>query len=101
MFRASVLAALALCPGIALADTGSADYAFVSELAADGFEPFATSQSGNVSFGMRKDTTMYLCFIIDTTENQNRRQTVLLEERAGNAPARAVPNIPLVCVLTQ
>ncbi|EIE51902.1 hypothetical protein AL036_07655 [Salipiger aestuarii] len=101
MLRAFVLAALALAPVGALAEAGSADYAYVSALAAEGFEPFAVSQVGNASFGMRKGAEMYLCFIIDTNENQTRRQTVLLAELAGKAPDRAVPNIPLVCVLTQ
>lgn len=98
----SLIAALACAPGLAAAiEVGESRYAFVSELAAEGFAPFATSPAGNASFGMMKDTEMYLCFIADNIETQNQRQTVLLKELAGESPDRSVPNIPLVCVLTQ
>lgn len=102
MFRALAIVAALIAPCIAPAvELGSSDFVFLTELSERGFEPFATSSAGNASFGMTDGTQMYLCFIADTIDSQNQRQTVLLAELAGKTPDRSVPNIPLVCVLTQ
>ncbi|SNR42581.1 hypothetical protein [Puniceibacterium sediminis] len=82
-------------------DIGRADYVFVSDLAARGFEPFATSAAGNASFGMKQGAEMYLCFLADTTALSGIRNVVLMAEVNGQNPDREVPNIPVVCVLTQ
>ena len=65
------------------------------------FTPFATSESGNAIYGMRRETDQYLCFIADQGDDQAERQRVLLAELAGEKPQRTVPNIPVVCILTQ
>ncbi|WP_114966781.1 hypothetical protein [Alkalilacustris brevis] len=78
------------------------EFRHLGELAADGFEPFATSGVGYALFGMRKEAEMYLCFIADTEEALERRQAVLLDEILhGGAESRDVPNIPVICILTQ
>lgn len=77
------------------------DFVFSSDLANDGFTPFATSGSGSAIYGMRRDTDLYLCFLADQGDDQAERQRVLLAELAGEAPQRTVPNIPVVCILTQ
>jgi hypothetical protein len=55
-------------------EVGQSDFTFVSDLAAQGFTPFATSASGNASFGMTDGTDLYLCFIADNLEAQAERQ---------------------------
>ena len=82
-------------------EVGQGDYRFSAELAAEGFMPFATSGSGSAIYGMRRETEHYLCFIADQGDDQAERQRVLLAELAGENPQRTVPNIPVVCILTQ
>jgi hypothetical protein len=82
-------------------DVGAAEFVFVSELTDRGFAPFATSAAGNASFGMTDGTDLYLCFIADNLEAQAERQQALIAEIAGAGADRTVPNIPVVCVLTQ
>jgi hypothetical protein len=82
-------------------DVGTSEYVFVSDLTERGFTPFATSASGNASFGMTDGTDLYLCFIADNLEAQAVRQQALIAEISGDGTDRTVPNIPVVCVMTQ
>ena len=101
----TLVLALGLCSASALDasefEVGESDFRFSSDLALEGFTPFATSASGNVIYGMRRETDQYLCFIADQGDDQAERQRVLLAELAGEKPQRTVPNIPVVCILTQ
>lgn len=93
---------LALCAAPALAsEAGKSDFVYVSDLAAQGFEPFATSSTGGATFGMQKGTDLYLCFIADNMTDSAIRQQALVAELNGENPDRTVPNIPVACVLTQ
>lgn len=83
------------------AGVASSEFSYVSDLAAEGYMLFATCASGNATFGMMKDQDMYLFFIADTSEMQVQRQQVLLSEISGENPTRVVPNIPVLCILTQ
>ncbi len=94
-------AAMLLAGQAASAETGRAEYVFSSDLAGQGYEPFAASGSANASFGMKRDAEMYLCFIADDLVSSAERQKVLVAEINGKSPDRVVPNIPVVCVLTQ
>lgn len=91
--------ALMATPGAAL-ELGSSDFVYVSDLLADGYEPFAANGGGAV-LGMRKDAEMYLCFLLDTPAAQAARQSVLLSALEGTPENRTLPNIALACVLTQ
>lgn len=91
---------LAIAPAFA-SEVGKSDFRFSSDLANEGFTPFATSGTAFSIYGMRRDADQYLCFIADQSDDQSERQRVLLAELAGEKPARAVPNIPVVCILTQ
>ncbi|MCK0148764.1 hypothetical protein MWU54_01915 [Marivita sp. S6314] len=82
-------------------DVGMSDYKFVSDLTAEGFETFGTGGAGNTVFGMTNGTDIYLCFLLDTPNDQTKRQTALLSELSGGSSDRAIPNIPVVCVMTQ
>ena len=95
------LAALGVPVAGSAVEGGRSDYVFSSDLAAQGFEPFAASGSGNASYGMKKGAEMYLCFIADTMTDAAERQEALVAELNGENPDREVPNIPVVCVLTQ
>jgi len=100
--RALAAILLALTPVAASAiDVGDADFVFVSDLAAQGFSPFATSNSGNATFRMTDGIDLYLCFIADNSQAQAERQQALIAEIMGEGIGRTVPNIPVVCVLTQ
>ncbi len=98
---AASLAALPLLAAPAQADIGENPFRTVSDLAGDGFTPFAVSGAGNASFGMMREAEMYLCFIADRLDTQSRRQAVLLAEIGGDNPDPMVPNIPVLCILTQ
>ncbi len=96
------LFAAALLPGaVSAMDIASSAFRASSALVADGFVPFATSGVGNVLYGLMKDDQLYLCFLADTGDAQAERQATLLAELRGEAPDPAVPNIPVICVLTQ
>ena len=82
-------------------EIGESEYVFSSELAKRGFVPFAVSSTIGASFGMTDGKALYLCFSVDQPAEQMRRRKILIEEVAGQAPDRTVPNIPIVCVLTQ
>ena len=91
------LGALLAYPAFAL-EVERADFAFVSELAAEGFEPFPASSTAKSLFGMKKDSDMYLCFIADTKPRQKERQETLLAYLAGTSTERELPNIRVACV---
>jgi len=80
---------------------GESDYMFSSDLLVAGFAPFGTGGAGNTLYGMTDGSDIYLCFLFDTPEDQAARQTALLAELAGEAADRTIPNIPVVCVMTQ
>ncbi|WP_300583858.1 hypothetical protein [Marivita sp.] len=102
MIRAAVIAFLASVGPAAMAyEPGQSDYVFSSDLSAQGFAPFGTGGSGNTLYGMTNGSDIYLCFLFDTPEDQATRQTALLAELAGDAGDRTIPNIPVVCVMTQ
>ncbi|MCL3882764.1 hypothetical protein [Marivita sp. GX14005] len=103
MIRAAAISGLMACAASVLpaVEVGQSEYRFVSELTADGFIPFGTGGSGNTLFGMSKGREIYLCFILDTAGDQAERQSVLLSELSGTPESRTLPNIPVVCVLTQ
>jgi hypothetical protein len=98
---ATLVAVIGFTAPAAAIEVGEADFTFVSDLSAQGFTPFATSASGNASFGMTDGTDLYICYIADNLEAQAQRQQVLIAEIGGEGPDRTVPNIPVVCVLTQ
>ena len=81
-------------------EVGRSDFVYVSDLAAAGYEPFAVSGAGAL-FGMKSGADMYLCFSLDTEDAAAERREVLLQELAGTLAARALPNLPVVCILTQ
>jgi hypothetical protein len=94
--------ALALMPLSAAAlDLGSSEYVFVSGLAGDGSAPFAMRSLGDTSFGMTCGTDQHLCFIADTMQAPAVRQQTLLADIARKTRDCTVPNIPVVCILTQ
>jgi hypothetical protein len=102
MMRAIAISAMAFAGTIATAyEPGQSDYVFSSDLVAQGFAPFGTGGSGNTVYGMTNGSDIYLCFLFDTPEDQATRQTALLAELAGNATGRTIPNIPVVCLMTQ
>ena len=82
-------------------EVGQSEFVFASDLSQRGFTPFASSASGNAAFGMTDGSDLYLCFIADNLEAQAMRQQVLIAEINGEGPDRTVPNIPVVCILTQ
>ena len=96
---ANALGVLLAFTPVAAMETGRGDFAFVSELAADGFEPFAASGVAKSLFGMKKGDDMFLCFLADSKTLQVQRQDVLLAYIQGRSKERTVPDIPVVCVL--
>lgn len=103
MMRAALISGLLACSAQAAmaVEVGTSDYMFASELSAKGFAPFGTGGSGNTLFGMTNGSDIYLCFLLDTPSDQAKRQTALLAELDGGTADRAIPNIPVVCVMTQ
>lgn len=99
MWRALLLAGLPAAAGAL--DVGSSEFVYVSDLSAQGYTPFATSGVGQTVFGMTNGTDLYLCFAADKPGNQNERLTAMRAEIAGENPDRTVPNIPIVCIMTQ
>jgi len=97
-----VAASIATVPLAAQAHTvGESDFIWVSDLAHDGFKPFAVSSTSKASFGMMKGTDMYLCFLADHQEHQEVRRDVLIAGMKDDNSDRALPNIPVACVLAQ
>ena len=97
---ASALTTLFAFP-VSAVEVDRSEFAFVSELAADGFEPFPASRTANVLFGMKKGGDMYLCFIADTKPRQMERQETLLAYLDGSSTERDLPNIQVACVRIQ
>lgn len=102
----AALIALALAPlGLGASaqtpEIGENPFRYLADLAAEGFTPFPVSNAGNASFGMMHESDLYLCFIADRLAAQGRRQTTLRAEINGNNPDPVVPNIPVLCILTQ
>ena len=97
---ASVLSALIAFSASAL-EIGQSHFAFVSELAAEGYEPFASSSTGKALFGMKKGNTMFLCFSADAQTLQAERRETLLAHMQGRSTDRLMPNIVVACVLIQ
>ena len=71
---ANALGVLLAFTPVAAMEAGRGDFAFVSELAADGFEPFAASGVAKSLFGMKKGDDMFLCFLADSKTLQVQRQ---------------------------
>ncbi|MGJ8603917.1 MAG: hypothetical protein ACSHXH_07280 [Marivita sp.] len=103
MIRAGLISAALVCmaAGAGAFEPGTSDFVYSSDLVAQGFAPFGTGGTGNTLYGMTDGSEIYLCFLFDTPEDQGKRQNVLLAELAGDTPDRALPNIPVVCVMTQ
>lgn len=100
--RIGMMCALAMVAGTPLAalDVEQSEFKYSSELLADGYAPIAAS-AANAVYGLYKGNEIYLCFVADNINNQNIRQTRLLAEIDGQAVDRTLPNIPVVCLLTQ
>ncbi|SIO27897.1 hypothetical protein SAMN05444722_1166 [Rhodovulum sp. ES.010] len=101
MIRALLIAAAVSPLPTFAAEVGSNPYRYSSELVVEGAVPFATSGAGQAIYGLRKDDALYLCFIADRPTDQNVRQKVLVAEIMGEAGQKSVPNIPVLCVMTQ
>ena len=102
MQRSIGLAVLIAAASPALAiEVGSSEFVYASDLMGQGFEPFAVSGAANAAFGLTDGTELYMCFVLDSRERQSVRQEALRAELEGEAGSRTVPNIPVVCVLTQ
>jgi hypothetical protein len=82
-------------------DVGESAFRYVSELTAEGFAPFGTGGAARDLFGMTDGSAIYLCFLLDAPEDQSTRQATLVAELGDGAADRMLPNIPVVCVLTQ
>ena len=100
LVAASTLSALLAFPAAAV-EVGRGEFATVSELTAEGFEPFPASGAARALFGMKKGNDMYLCFIADTKPLQKERQETLLAWLDGRSTERDLPNIRVLCVLVQ
>ncbi len=101
MMRLAALLAILMPCGVSALDVASSDFRYSSDLVADGFAPFAASGAGAALYGLTKADMLYLCFLADSGDAQATRQMTLLAEIRGEAPDTAVPNIPVICVLTQ
>jgi hypothetical protein len=87
-------------------EVGRSDMRTVAVLVAEGHESVPAS-GANAVFGLRGDAGIYsgdagiyMCFLADTPELQSERQARILAVLSGDAEDREIPNIPLVCVLT-
>ena len=100
MIRTGCILVPCASPALA-AETGTSDFVYVSDLAAQGFAPFATSSTGGATFGMHDGPDFHLCFIADNMTDAAVRQHTLVAELNGDNRDRTVPNIPVACVLTQ
>lgn len=102
MIRGAAIAAMVCSTGPATAvEVRTSSYVFVSDLSAQGFTPFGTGGVAGDMFGMGNGEDIYLCFLLDTPEDQATRQSILIAELQGAADGSEIPNIPVVCVLTQ
>lgn len=96
----SVLSALIAFSASAF-EVGQSHFVFVSDLAAEGYEPFASTSTSKALFGMKKGNAMYLCFSADAQTLQAQRRETLLAHVQGRSTDRLVPNILVACVLIQ
>lgn len=80
-------------------EVGESEFAWMSELARDGFKPIAVSNAANASFGMMRGTELYVCFLADTKEHQERWQAAILANIKDDDAGRTVPDVPFVCIL--
>lgn len=103
MTRLAAIAGLALAGALPAQaqNVGKAEFVMSSDLSDRGFKPFETGDVGQVVYGMRKERTIYLCFIVDTPQLQKRREQVLLSFVHGKSKDRTVPNIPVACIPTE
>ena len=105
MIRASAVAAILASGASAVAaqglDVGTSDFIYVSDLVARGFEPFGAGGANQALFGMTDGTDLYLCFAADTEELTTQRRDVLLGAIRDGSQERALPNLPVACILTQ
>jgi hypothetical protein len=85
-------------PGFSL---GSSEFAFSSDLLAQGGEIVAASGAGGSVWGVRLEEDAYLCFLADVPDAQERRQEVIIGAMGDEAAPRELPSIPVVCILTQ
>ena len=99
-FAAAVLCTLVV-PCASALEVGRSHFAFASDLANEGFEPFATSSTGKAMFGMKKGHDMFLCFSADSEDRAAERRGKLITYLQGSSADRVVPNIAVVCVLVQ
>ena len=99
---ACLAAATAITPAMATTFTvGENDFAWASDLAGNGFQPFAVSAATNASFGMVKDAEMYVCFSLDSPELTALRSERLLAHVNKGETSKLVPNVPFACALAQ
>lgn len=96
----ALIVALAAAPAAAISP-GQSDFVFSSDLMAGGAVPFAVSSTGNALYGLRRGSDLFLCFLADTSDAQASRQQALLDAIMNGADPVPVPNIPVICVLTQ
>ena len=89
---------LAFAQGTNAQDITESEFRFVSDLASDGFEPFAASSTGKASFGMKRGNQIYLCFLADTPILSRNRSQVLTQALRDEEATRILPNIPVVCI---
>lgn len=111
MLRTTALALLIAAPAAAQEggapatptgfDVDTSEFAFSSELAAQGAEIVPASGAGGSVYGMRLEDDVYLCFLADVPDAQAERQWVIVRSMGGEGAARTLPNIPVVCILTQ
>lgn len=101
--RAAVVAVsyALIAPCVSALEVGRSHFQFASDLANEGFEPFATSSVGKAMFGMKKDHDMYLCFSADTEDHAAERREKILAYLRDGSTDRVLPNIAVVCVLVQ
>ena len=78
----------------------SSDFVYVTELLERGFEPFGTG-GGQTLFGMTDGSIIYMCFSADTEALADQRRDVLLGAIGEGSEDRALPNLPVACILTQ
>lgn len=100
LVAASALGALLAVPAAAV-EPGRGDFASVSELTAEGFEPFPASGVARTLLGMKRGSDMYPCFIADTKPLRKKRQETLIAWLDGSSTERELPNIRVLWVLVQ
>lgn len=95
------IACALIAPCVSALEVGRSHFVFASDLAMEGFEPFATSSTGKAMFGMKRGHDMFLCFSADFEDHAAERRETLIANLQGKSTDRIVPNIAVVCVLVQ